>query len=169
MTFISPVKPHVGRDAFLGAVRQIASSVTVVITDGTSGHHGATVSAYNSHSADPPSVLICLRADSSIAKAVAENGRYCINLLPEDQPDHAGRFAEEQDAECSDRFYGDALSQSDTTCPKVLNTTSFHGDVNNVVSHGSHLILIGQVTAITECTNPPLTYMDGRFHRILPH
>ncbi len=169
MTFITPVKAHVDRDAFLGAMRQVASSVTVVTTDGTAGRHGATVSAFNSLSADPPSVLICLRADSRIAQAVTENGRYCVNVLPEDQVDLAGRFAGAQDAECSDRFDGVALSRSGTTCPEVLNATSFHCDVDNVVSYGSHLILVGQVTAISESRNPPLTYMNGRFHRVLPH
>ena len=61
-----------GRDNFLQAMRRVASSVTVVTTDGPHGRHGATVSAFCSVSADPPSVLICLRADSRIESRIQE-------------------------------------------------------------------------------------------------
>jgi len=65
-------------------MRQVAATVTVVTTDGPSGQAGATVSAFTSLSADPPSVLVCLRADSRIARAVQDNGVFCVNVLPED-------------------------------------------------------------------------------------
>ena len=60
----------VSRERFVGAMREVAASVTVVTTDGPCGRHGATVSAFSSVSADPPTVLVCLHADSRIAKAV---------------------------------------------------------------------------------------------------
>ena len=61
----------VPREDFLRAMRCVASSVTVVTTDGPGGRHGATVSAFCSLSADPPSALVCLKAESRIARLVA--------------------------------------------------------------------------------------------------
>lgn len=170
----SPVPPSdlpdpVARDRFIDAMRQVASSVTVVTTDGVAGRHGATVSAFSSLSADPPSVLVCLRADSRIAKAVSENGRYCVNVLPETCAEIAGRFAGAQDAELADRFDGVDLAPNQFDCPVLSDATAFACRLEKIIAHGSHLILIGQVTEITQGGQPPLTYMDGRFHRVRPH
>jgi flavin reductase (DIM6/NTAB) family NADH-FMN oxidoreductase RutF len=53
-------------------MRRVASSVTVVTTDGAAGRFGTTVSAFSSVSADPPTVLVCLFAQSRIAKATGQ-------------------------------------------------------------------------------------------------
>lgn len=42
------------REECIEALRDVASSVSVVATDGAAGRHGATVSAFCSVSADPP-------------------------------------------------------------------------------------------------------------------
>src|SRR6056297_3656043 len=86
-----PMSTH--RQNFIDAMRQVASTVTVVTTDGPAGQAGATVSAFSSLSADPPSVLVCLKDDSRIAKAVRENGVFCVNVLPEDAVKTAQSFA----------------------------------------------------------------------------
>ena len=169
MTAVEPV----ARDQFIQAMRQVAASVTVVTTDGPAGRQGATVSAFSSLSADPPSVLICLRADSRIARAVTQNGRYCVNVLPEDQADLAGRFAGAQDAHLTDRFQGVPLHDHGAglpgACPALAGATAFHCDLGQRVAQGTHLILIGHVTGISGGGAAPLAYMDGRFHRVRPH
>lgn len=167
MSFMTGITA-VERDRFIGAMRRVASSVTVVTTDGPAGRHGATVSAFNSLSADPPSVLVCLRADSRIARAVVENGQYCVNVLPDTCAEMAGRFAGAQDAELSDRFDGIELLPSEAACPVLAGSTAFHSTLGQSVEQGSHLILIGHVTHIFEGDASPLAYMDGRFHRVLP-
>ena len=83
----------VAREAFLRAMRGLANSVAVVTTDGAAGRHGATVSAFCPVSADPPSVLVCLRADSRIAQTVAGNGACCIDVLGDSAGARAERFA----------------------------------------------------------------------------
>ena len=156
------------RAQFIGAMRQVASSVTVVTTDGSAGRHGATASAFSSLSADPPSVLICLRADSRIARAVAENGCFCVNVLPEGHAEIAGRFAGAQDAGCPDRFDGVTLQETACAAPALHGATVFQCHLQHSMAQGSHLILIGHVTDVVTGDQPPLTYMDGRFHRVLP-
>lgn len=157
----------VARTRFITAMRQVAASVTVVTTDGPAGRHGATVSAFTSLSADPPSVLVCLRAGSRIAQAVLANGAYCVNVLPEDQAEMAGRFAGALDGELADRF--DGVACDGDGCPALPGATAFHCRLGQQIAEGSHLILVGHVTRLAEGAGAPLTYMDGRFHRVRPH
>ena len=111
----------VDRTLFIEAMRHVAQSVTVVTTKGDNGAAGATVSAFSSLSADPPSVLICLRSDSRIALAVNENKVYCVNILPEGAGELAERFAGRFDEEQPDRFGAincvDAVSYTHLTLP----------------------------------------------------
>lgn len=157
----------VSRDGFLAAMRQVAATVTVVTTDGPAGRMGATVSAFTSLSADPPSVLVCLKTDSRIARAVAGNGCFCVNILPEDGDLLARRFAGDFDVETEDRFadvpvcpmpHGPALPRA-TTLACVLDRT---------LTHATHAICIGRVMDIHDAGEAPLTYMQGGFHIVRP-
>lgn len=156
-------------EQFIGAMRKVASSVTVVTTDGGYGRHGATVSAFNSLSADPPSVLICLRAESRIARAVTHNGRFCVNVLPEQDAEVAARFAGHRDFGDGSRFDGLILKEGRWACPALADATAFCCEVINVIRHGTHLIFIGHVMEVSKGDNPPLTYLDGRYHRVHPN
>lgn len=155
------------RDAFIGAMRQVAATVTVVTTDGPAGRAGATVSAFTSLSADPPSVLVCLKADSGIARAVAANGTFCVNILPEDAEDLARQFSGMFDADRRDRFHG--VEVFDTGFGPVLpRATAFCCSLTHRHVHGSHAICIGDVTGISDAGERPLTYMSGSFHIVRP-
>ena len=168
MTLMAGVSAKAPRDDFIAAMRRVAASVTVVTTDGPAGRHGATVSAFNSLSADPPSVLICLRSDSHIARVVMANACFCVNVLPEDAPDLAQRFSGAQDQEVSDRFDGIPLAPSKANCPALAGATAFHCRLEDCAAHGSHLILIGQVSLVSRGDAAPLAWMDGRFHCVHP-
>jgi flavin reductase len=155
------------RDAFITAMRHVASTVTVVTTDGPGGRMGATVSAFTSLSADPPSVLVCLKADSRIAMAVRDNGVFCVNILPEDAVETAQRFAGAFDAHSPNRFDGQEITNTDEG-PILPRATAFACSLNHIVTHGSHAICIGNVTGISNAGEKPLTYMSGAFHIVRP-
>lgn len=155
------------REAFIAAMRQVAATVTVVTTDGPAGQAGATVSAFTSLSADPPSVLVCLRADSRIARAVTENGVFCVNVLPEDAVEVARAFAGAFDHEMESRFEG--LDVSATKFGPILpRATAFTCRLTHRHLHGSHAICIGDVTGISNAGERPLTYMSGAYHIVRP-
>ncbi len=155
------------RDAFIEAMRQVASTVTVVTTDGPAGQAGATVSAFTSLSADPPSVLVCLKADSRIAQAVKDNGGFCVNVLPEDAVDVAMAFAGAFDDRLSNRFEGQDVADTEFG-PILPRATAFTCTLTHRHIHGSHAICIGNVTGISNAGERPLTYMSGAFHRVGP-
>ena len=155
------------RMAFINAMRQVASTVTVVTTDGPAGMSGATVSAFSSLSADPPSVLVCLKADSRIAMSVKDNGVFCVNILSEDAVELATRFAGALDATNPNRFDGIEVTMTEEG-PILPRATAFTCSLNRTVIHGSHAICIGDVTGISDAGEQPLTYMSGAFHVVRP-
>ena len=160
--------PSADRDSFVRAMRRVASSVAIVTTDGTAGCHGATVSAFSSVSADPPVVLVCLRSGSRIAEAVAANGALCVNVLPQDRPDLANRFAGRDDHRISDRFQGVALTGTPGAAPQIDGATVFAGVVEQAVTVGSHSIFICRVQSVRQGRAAPLTYLDGAYHNVVP-
>lgn len=158
----------VPRDDFISAMRKVASSVSVVTTDGEAGRHGATVSAFSSVSADPPTVLICLFAESRIAKAVSENGGFCLNVLSENDAEIADRFAGRHDGWIEDRFAGIECYGGPGRAPQIDGATAFRCDLQQTVRSGSHLIVLGHVRYVLASSASPLTYHDGCYHRVLP-
>jgi len=158
----------VDRDAFLAAMRLVASTVTVVTTDGAAGKAGATISAFTSLSADPPSVLVCLRSDSRIARAVAKNGGFCVNVLSEDGVEVARAFAGPSPDNPEDRFVGLDITAA-THGPILQRATAFTCALTEEVIHGSHAICIGRVIAISNAGHKPLTYLSGDYHIVRPH
>lgn len=155
------------RQAFIDAMRQVAATVTVVTTDGPAGQAGATVSAFTSLSADPPSVLVCLKADSRIATSVCGNGVFCVNVLPEDAAEVARAFAGAFDHHQPDRFEGIEMTATEFG-PILPRATAFTCSLNHRHVHGSHAICIGDVTGISNAGEKPLTYMSGSFHIVRP-
>ncbi len=156
------------RQAFIHAMRAVASSVTVVTTDGPAGRHGATVSAFCSVSADPPSALVCLKADSRIARSVAANGAFCVNVLPQSRRDIADRFAGCHDDHVPDRFDGIDCTLERGLMPGIDGATVFSCVLKETVEFGSHLIFIGHVADLKEGATEPLAYLNGAYHRVVP-
>ena len=153
----------VDRDSFIAAMRQVAASVTVVTTNGAAGKHGATVSAFASVSADPPTVMVCLRSESRIARAVEENGCFAVCVLPHSGAETAMRFAGNDDLQVDDRFA--EIPHQDWAAPHIADTTSFSCDVDKAVQSGSHTAFFGVVTWAGTADEDPLLYFDGKFGR----
>lgn len=156
------------RAAFIGAMRGVATSVTVVTTDGPGGRHGATVSSFSSVSADPPTILICLKSESRIARAVAANGVLSVNVLPQDGADIARRFAGFDDALVGDRFDGIDCCGMLGVPPAIDGATVFRCSLRQNIVAGSHLIVVAEVQEVSVGITAPLTYLAGAFHRVVP-
>ena len=153
------------RQAFVNAMRGVAHSVCVVTTSDASGRHGATVSAFCSVSADPPTALVCLNSETRIAEQVLENGRFNINILPESAQFIAERFAGQHDNEVDDRFDGIELRESEL--PVINGATVFHCQVEQSVAAGTHHVIIGTVFESQREDVKPLTYLEGTYQKVV--
>ena len=156
----------VDRDVFIAAMRGVASTVTVVTTDGPAGRHGCTVSAFSSVSADPPSVLVCLNASNRITPMILQNGGFTVNILPDDAVEIAARFAGAHDADFPDRFTGIALAEASRS--GLACATALHCTTAQTMTAGSHEIVVGHVHDINGQAGLPLAYLDGAFHQVTP-
>ncbi|MEM7562565.1 MAG: flavin reductase family protein [Pseudomonadota bacterium] len=154
--------------AFIAAMRDVASSITVVTSQGISGAHGATVSAFCSVSADPPQVLVCLNAQSRIAEIVQANGCFCVNLLTTEQQMIADRFAGRHGDRINSRFDGIDCDWTNACGPAFPGSTWFGCRLHQVIPSGSHLICIGQVERLHSGQGAPLIWLDGEYHQALP-
>lgn len=166
---IRPTQAIAPREDFISAMRRVAASVTVVTTDGAAGRAGATVSAFSSVSADPPTVLVCLAAHSRIAGVVQGNKRFCVNVLPEGLSEIADRFAGRHDGVVTDRFDGIELFAPRGAAPMIDGATAFQCEVEQVIRSGSHVIVLGHVQEVLDGAAPPLAYREGAYHRVVPH
>lgn len=153
----------VAREVYLKAMRQIASSVAVVTTDGQERRHGATVTAFCSVSADPPTLLVCLRTDSRISGAVKTNGVFTLSILPEAAEEQARAFTGEFDNFRADRFEGSALVERAGLAPAIGGALGFFCRVVRFEVQDSHTIFIGRVGEIIGGGPYPLTYLNGAY------
>lgn len=155
----------VSRELFIKGMRQVASSVAVVTTNGDAGRHGATVSAFSSVSADPPQLLVCLRSASRIASAVSANGIFCLNILSHRHPHVAERFSGNHDTQVSDRFEGIDFRHEGREWVVLKDANAFGCSVADRLVSGTHTIFIGHVQKIQTSTHEPLTYLQGRYRQ----
>jgi flavin reductase (DIM6/NTAB) family NADH-FMN oxidoreductase RutF len=157
------------REDFIRAMRTVAHSVTVVTSEGVAGRWGSTVSAFTSVSADPPSILVCLNADSRIAATVKANGRYAVNVLREGERALAERFAGRGVGRDADRFEGVELVEGAAQPSLAAAHTVFVCTVRDVVPCGTHWIVIGAVESALSGAARPLAYLDGAYVAVIPH
>jgi len=154
------------RQDFLEGMRHVARSVAVVTTDGPGGRHGATVSAFASVSADPPTVLVCLRSASRISAAVGRDGVFTVSVLTEQDQDVARAFAGEFDAARADRFADVRLASLPGLAPGIANTTIFACTVIEMLQQHTHAVFIGHGARVVAARRPPLLYHDGSYTRL---
>jgi flavin reductase (DIM6/NTAB) family NADH-FMN oxidoreductase RutF len=90
-------------DEFRSVVTHLARGVSVV-TCALDGHpYGATVSAFESLSMDPPMMLVALNEHSGLLHIILQASRFRINVLSAGQQEIADRFANKLSP---DRFIG---------------------------------------------------------------
>lgn len=161
------------RSVFISAMRQVANSVTIVTTNGPAGRYGATVSAFCSVSADPPTVLVCLHSGSRIAEFVKHNQCFNVNVLPDGKAELADRFAGMHDKRIADRFEGMAGIEVEVeiegdSVPAFTGATVFKCQTENSILSGTHNIVIGNVVSASLGSKQPLTYLDGAYQQVVP-
>ncbi len=154
------------RTVFISAMRGVGTSVTVVTTNGKAGRRGATVSAFCSVSADPPTILVCLNKSSGIADSVAENRLFNVNILRDDQAKIARRFAGHDDGHVTDRFENIGCGASDI--PEIMGAMVLCCETESMVPSTSHTIVIARVIAVKSPHLSPLAYLNGGFHQLVP-
>ncbi len=162
------------------AMRRLASSVAIVTGRDADGQpHGMAASAVIPVSMDPPSMLVAVNRDAGIHPVLQRTGRYCINLLADDQ--HALLKPFSQTALREQRFrsddWRDARSPAGGPLPWLDGApAAITCEVDRTVDYGTHTLFIGRVVhvrcapseAATGTGAPqPLVWLAGQRARLV--
>jgi flavin reductase (DIM6/NTAB) family NADH-FMN oxidoreductase RutF len=149
---------------FKQVLRQWASGITVITTLSGEKWIGVTASAFNSVSADPPLILVCLSRKLYTHRMIEDAGVFAVNILSAKQIEIGKTFAGMY-PNVQDRFAGLNCTTAVTGCP-ILPATAGWLDchVHHAYSGGDHTIFVGEVAAASASENvEPLVYHDHRW------
>ncbi len=124
----------------------IPTSVVVVTgLDAKGVPHGITIGSFVSVSLDPPLVGFLPGVSSRSWSAIAESGRFCVNVLASDQEEICWRFAKESD----DKFAGVAWSPAPGGGPLIDGCVAWIDcAVESETAAGDHWFVVGRVEAM---------------------
>ena len=155
------------RHRFVSGMSHAACTVNVVTTDGTAGRFGVTVSAMSSVSADSerPTLLVCVHQSSPTARAILENGVFCVNVLRDDQSFISDVFAGRIKTVSGDKFACADWKTGITGAPRVLDAlVAFDCQLTSNQQVGTHHVLIGSVEHVFQAgSGSPLIYANRAY------
>jgi flavin reductase (DIM6/NTAB) family NADH-FMN oxidoreductase RutF len=149
---------------FKTALSRWGSGVAVITTrDAAGAPVGLTASSFSSLSLQPPLILFCLGLDSTGHDAFVAAPGFAVHLLAAEQQALSARFATRggekfAGLEHRDGRWGAPLLSG---CLAVLECRT-HAQVPG----GDHIIMVGEVEAVTVGDGEPLLYFRGAYRRM---
>ncbi len=137
-----------------------ASGVTVVAGDDDGGPVGFACQSFAAVSLEPPLVLFCPSRASRSWPRIQRSGRFCVNVLAEDQQDLCLRFATPD----VDKFEG--IRWQPTAWGPALDgvLARVMCEVDAVHRAGDHDVVIGRVQELVTLREAaPLVFFRGAF------
>jgi flavin reductase (DIM6/NTAB) family NADH-FMN oxidoreductase RutF len=168
-----PIGKTSGGARFKLGMRALVGGVTVIGAHGSDGHPvGLTATAVTSLSSDPPSLLVCVNRQSTIASALTPDSAFSVNVLTDRQGDVARAFGGQMDVRGPSRFsFGNWLRAAHSEVP-LLNgcRVAFECIVAHVHDWATHHVVIGTVVEIHffDAEAGPLAYCDGAYRSVVP-
>ena len=139
----------------------LPTGVTVVTAGGPDGPAGATANAVSSLSIEPMLMLACLDRGSRTLLAVQAANRFGVSVLHAGQEEIARAFATK--APVGAKWEGVAWSDR-SGIPAIEDAILFVAcDLRDVIAGGDHVIVTGEVTALTTGAGDPLVFHGGQY------
>ena len=145
---------------FRDAMASLSAAVNVITTEGEAGRCGITATAVCSVTDTPPSVMVCINANSAMNPVFQGNGKLCINVLNHEQEEMARHFAGMTGMTMDDRFGLSGWQKG--------ALASLEGEISQVQTIGSHLVYLVEIRNITlSQQGHGLIYFKRRFHPVM--
>jgi flavin reductase len=156
------------RASFIDGMSRVATSVTIVSTDGPGNRFALTVSAMASVSADPPTLLVCINRRNPIEAAIRANGVFAVSALRADQRRVAETFAGRPRQGLPYDFNIGRWETAVTGAPVLAGSVAWF-DCRLIAIHqvGTHTIAIGRVAASGASPGTPLVYGRRSFGELM--
>ncbi|MGI9033981.1 MAG: flavin reductase family protein [Acidimicrobiales bacterium] len=144
-----------------------ATGVTVVTTADGGEPAGLSVNSFTSVSLAPPLVAFCVARQSSTWPRIRATGRFCVNILSEDQEDLCRAFAVHGG---QDKFRGVGWRPAESGAPIVAGALAWVDcTVYAEQVAGDHIIVVGQVGDMGVAhEGRPLVFYRGGYGRFEP-
>lgn len=156
---------HTAFDAakFRQVLGHFPTGVTVITSTGPDGPVGFAVGSFASVSLDPPQVLFCAGQTSSTWPLIRDTGKFCVNVLADDQEDVCRVFA----GKSSDKFGEIGWKHSGNGCPRIDGALAYIDcTIGQVVASGDHDVVIGDVVDLDVLhEGGPLLFFRGGYGR----
>ena len=140
-------QPEVDGRAFKEAMRHLVGGVSIVTLGSGDDLGGLTATSVTSLSAEPPSLIVCVKQSASAMPLLKKSGLFAISILGHGHQSIADRFAGRGGSRGGDRFAeGEWIGRPGY--PKILADAlaSFECEVEDMIDKFSHTIVIGRVT-----------------------
>ncbi|MFD4829798.1 flavin reductase family protein [Streptomyces uncialis] len=154
-----------GAADFRGVLGRVPTAVSVVTAQTSDGPVGVTVGTFASVSLDPPLVVFYCGLRSASGAAIVEAGRFCVNVLAEDQRRQCGAFA----SRGGDRFASCAWEPGANGAPRLDGCLAWiECDVESSFPVGDHLAVLGRVRGLSAAPGDrnPLVFHRGRLTQL---
>lgn len=151
---------------FVNALKNAASTVSIVTSNGNNGMAGATISSFCSVSANPATLLACVFKKTPLASMIKSNKKFCINLLSQKQIEISNIFAGREISANQNKFDLIEWNFGKFNQPIITGSVaSFECNVSNVIDGQTHNIFIGDVISIIDEPNikDPLIYGKQKY------
>lgn len=153
------------QDSFRQAMRYLASGVSILAAGRDDDRAAITATSVTSLSVEPPTLLVCISRNSSLAPVLQRYWHFSANFLGATQQHLAERFAGRSGVNGRERFdAGDWISLV-SGAPVLANTlASIDCEVEEIIDRHTHSIVIGRVLAVrTEGGDDALAHWRGAF------
>lgn len=159
--------PPVAAVDYINAISQHVSSVCVITTELEGARFGLTATAVASVSAEPPRLLVCVNKSGTTHDKIIAAGRFCVNVLTEDQAREAMVFAGMHKGD-ADRFAAGSWTTLTTGAPVLEGAAAvFDCLLGETCSQSSHNVFFGDVVAVQSQTGrDTLLYGARRFRQL---
>ena len=151
---------------FINALKNSASTVSIVTSNGNNGMAGATISSFCSVSANPATLLACIFKKTPLASMIKSNKKFCLNLLSQKQIEISNIFAGREISANQNKFDLIEWNYGKFNQPIITGSVaSFECNLNNLIDGETHNIYIGNVISIIDEPNikDPLIYGNQKY------
>ena len=159
---------HVSAEEYREVLSRVASSVSVVTTDGPHGIAGFTCSAVCSVTDEPPTIMVCVNRKSAANAMIKANGVLCVNSLGAEQVELSQIFAGVGRVPMQERFNGPhwrALITGSPCCTQARVVLDCR--ISEVHEIGTHSVILAEVLSTAQATDDqPLIYHSRNYATI---
>jgi flavin reductase (DIM6/NTAB) family NADH-FMN oxidoreductase RutF len=160
--------PRVTGEEFREALSRLASSVSIVSTDGAHGSAGFTCSALCSVTDEPPTIMVCVNRKSTANAIIKGNGVLCVSSLGAEQVELSQIFAGVGRVPMNERFAGPHWSVLATGSPYCTQSrVALDCRVADIREVGTHSVIFAEVLSTVHASDgQPLIYHSRNYATI---